>query len=465
MSIWEIVGDILFVFLFVFLNGFFVAAEFAIVKIRATQLEPLEKRGNARARIAREIVSHLDAYLSATQLGITMTSLALGWLGEPMVASMIRPLMGGLGVVDEHIIQLVSFAIAFSIITFLHIVLGELTPKSIAIQKTEMTTLLIAYPLRLFFFVFKPIINTLNNLANAILRMIGIEPASETELMHSEEELRLILAREQGVSASSRSIVLNAMDFRRKQARHIMVPRKEMLALSLTMPVAQSLEIIRANKFSRFPVYKDSIDNIVGVVMTKDIFKQDRDHQAGFTLASVLRDVCVLPETATLEKTLETMQQKKTHMVVLADEYGGTAGLVTLELVLEELVGSIQDEYDREAPEIVKVSDDEYLVDGSLTTNDVERLFNIELSPMDIRSIGGYAVEQWGHIPSVGETFEAAGLRFTAEKIADNAVETVRILRLPPPEPEVAGEADQAKGGETKPKRTRRSKRATHSNE
>jgi CBS domain containing-hemolysin-like protein len=429
MSVWNFIGDVLFVLFFVLLNGFFVAAEFAIVKIRATQLEPLAKRGNLRAKIATDIVVHLDAYLSATQLGITMTSLALGWLGEPMVATMLRPLIQSVGIVDEHIIHAIAFGLAFSVITFLHIVLGELTPKSIAIQKTEATTLAIAYPLRFFYFVFRPIITILNGLANAMLRMIGVQPAGETDLLHSEEELRLLLARERGVSAAGRDLVLNAMDFRHKQARHIMVPRKEMTALSLTAPIAESLAVIRSVKFSRLPVYRDSVDNIVGIIVTKDIFKGDRDHLLGFTLSSVLRDACFLPETATLEKTLETMLQKKTHMIILADEYGGTAGLVTLELVLEEIVGSIQDEYDREAPEVVKISNMEFIVDGSQTTNDVERLFTVELSPMDIRSIGGYVIEQLGHIPVVGESFERAGLKFIVEKVIDNVVELVHIIR------------------------------------
>lgn len=433
MSFWEITADILFVLLFVFLNGFFVAAEFAIVKIRLTQLEPLVQRGNVRAKLAREIVTHLDAYLSATQLGITMTSLALGWIGEPVVAQMLRPWLEVVGIINPHLVEAVSFGVAFSIITFLHIVLGELAPKSIAIQRTYGTTLLVSYPLRAFFFVFRPFIVVLNSMANWILRIIGIQPASDVEIRHSEEELRLILASEPGVSPMSRAVVLNAMDFHRKQARHVMVPRKEMVALSITAPAQESVAVMQANKFSRFPVFKDSIDNIVGVVVTKDIFKHGRHLRQDFTLASVIRDAVFLPETATLEKTLTTMLQKKTHMVLLADEYGGTAGLVTLENVLEELVGTIQDEFDREAPEVVKVSEHEYVVDGSITTNDIERMMNTELSPMDIRSIGGFITEQLGRIPRVGESVQAGGLELTAEKVVENAVETVRIKRILPP--------------------------------
>ena len=249
--------------------------------------------------------------------------------------------------------------------------------------------------------------------------------------MHSEEELRLLLAQEKGVSVTSRQIVLNAMDFRRKQARHCMVPRTEMLTLSLSAPVPESVNLMRKNKYSRYPVYKDSIDNIIGIIYTKDIFKQDRHLKPEFSLVSVLRDATFLPETVGLERVLETMLQRKTHMIILADEYGGTAGLITLEDVLEELVGTIQDEFDRESPEITKVKEDEYLLDASVTTNEVERLMNQELSPKDILSIGGFLLEQLGHIPEQGEQIQVNRLEFTVEQVSDRTIDRVRVKRLP----------------------------------
>jgi CBS domain containing-hemolysin-like protein len=437
---WEWLFGAALILFFVLLNGFFVAAEFAIVKVRATQIEPLAAKGNWRAKIAWEIITHLDAYLSATQLGITMSSLALGWLGEPLVADQLRPLLGNIGIAKPEIVTAVSFGVAFAIITFLHIVLGELAPKSLAIQKASGTALWTAYPLKLFFLVFKPIIWSLNSLANAILRLIGIQPAGESELLHSEEELRLLLAQERGVSVASKNIVLNAMDFRRKQARHSMVPRTEMMTLSLSAPVQENINIMRTNKFSRYPAYRDSIDNIIGVIYTKDIFKQDRHLKADFTLESVLRDATFLPETANLERVLETILQRKTHMVILADEYGGTAGLITLENVLEELVGPIQDEFDRESPEVTKVSDDEYVLDASLTTNDVERLISQELSSKDILSIGGFVLEQLGHIPQKGESVQVNGVEFTVEQVNDRVIDRVRVRRIPPPKDEETAE-------------------------
>ena len=438
----EYLLNIFFVLFLVFLNGFFVATEFAIVKVRLTQIEPLVARGNRRARVTRDVITHLDSYLSATQLGITMSSLALGWVGEPLVADQLLPLFQFFGMVNEHLIQWVSFAVAFSIITFLHIILGELGPKWLAIQKTSATALWVSYPLSLFFAVFKPIIWLLNVSANGILRLVGLRASGSAELSHSEEELRLILAREQRGSKATKDMVLNAMDFRLKQARHCMVPRTEMVTLSMSASAQDNLKVMRTNKFSRYPVYRETIDNIVGIVYTKDIFKADRDHDPLFTLESVLREATFLPETVSLEKTLETMLQRKTHMVILADEYGGTAGLITLELVLEELVGPIQDEFDREAPEMIKLSEDEYLLDASVTTNEVERLFNQELSPKDIFSIGAFVLEQLGHIPVTGERLQVKGIEILVEQVTDRVIDRVRIKRLPLPESDFESQDD-----------------------
>lgn len=431
---WQALFNIFLVLFLVMLNGFFVAAEFAIVKVRSTQIDPLVAKGDRRAKLAKEIITHLDAYLSATQLGITMASLALGWIGEPFVAAMIRPWCEGVGITNVKVIEAISFGIAFSIITFLHIVLGELAPKSLAIQKARATALWIAYPLTLFSNFFKPFIWSLNYLANLILRGLGIHAISESELLHSEEELRLLLAQEQRGSAANKNIVLNAMDFQKKQARHSMVPRKDIVALPISAPIRDNIEKMRAHKFSRYPVYKETIDNIIGIINTKDIFKYDRHVKPEFTLESVLRDANFLPETVSLEKVLEMILQKKNHLIVLADEFGGTAGIITLENVLEELVGPIQDEFDRERPEIVKLGTDEYLLDAALTTNDVERLIERELSPKDILSIGAFVIEQLGHIPQQGERVEVAGAEFTVERVNDRMIDRIRVKRLPLPQ-------------------------------
>lgn len=431
----EYLLNILIVFVVVLMNAFFVAAEFAIVKVRNTQIDPLAEKGNTRAAIAKEIVRHMDAYLSATQLGITMTSLALGWIGEPVVASMLKPLCAVVGLENANVINFIAVTVGFAAITFLHITLGEQAPKWLAIQKAQGTVLFISFPLKVFFTVFKPIIVAINAFSNGILRVIGLGVITASELTHSQEELRLLLSQDKQASATSKDIVLNAMDFRRKHARHVMISRKEIVALSLSAPVKENVEIMRSNKYSRYPIYKDTIDNIIGVVHTKDVFRSERHLKPDFRLEAVLREAVVLAETATLEKVLETMQQKKTHLIVLADEFGGTAGIITMENVLEELVGNIQDEFDTEAPEIVKVSDSEYLVNANITTTDVERLLNQELSPKDILSIGAYTIEHLGHIPRKGEKFRIDSTEFIVESTRDRVVDTIRIRRVPTQKP------------------------------
>ncbi len=359
-----------------------------------------------------------------------MTSLVLGWIGEPLAAKMLLPIFQWIGITQPDIIHGVSFAVAFALITTVHIVAGEQAPKVLAIQKSRETILMVSSPMRIFFFLFKPIINLLNTSSNGLLRLIGIKASTDSELANTEEELRLILAHDTHVSTTTRNIALNAMDFHEKQARHSMVPRREIVALSVQAPIKEAVSIMRMNKFSRFPVFKETIDNIIGVVYTKDIFKHDRHLQPDFTLSSVLRDATFLPETASLERVLTTSLQKKTHMIILVDEYGGTAGIITLENVLEELVGNIQDEFDKEIPDIVKIAENEFIVTGYITTSDVERLFSIELSPSDIRSIGGFIIERLGHIPTVGERLQLNGIEFTTEKVVDNAVESIRIKKL-----------------------------------
>jgi len=431
MDIWQGISNITLLVLIVFLNGFFTASAFALVRVRSTQIEALVVKGHRGAKIARSILENLDVYLSATQFGNVMASVALGWLGEPFVGRMLIGVFANLGISDPQIVQALSFSIAFGLVIFLNIIFGEIVPKSIAIQKAQKLTLWIAYPLRIFFAVFRPFIKALDFVSTLILRVIGIRPVSEEELMHSSEEIRLLLAQEKNVSLTSKTIVLNAMDFRRKQARHFMVPRREIVALKVEAPVQENIEIMRRHKYSRYPVYSELIDNIIGVVHTKDIFNHELNHRENFTLESVLRDVSFLPETVHLEKALDMVLHKKTHVVILVDEYGGTAGLLTLEDVLEELVGPIQDEFDREAPEMTKITDDEYLVDATMTTNEIERLMNKELSPKDVLSIGGFVMEQLGHIPIKGETLKVNGVEFTIEEVDERAVEMIRVKRIP----------------------------------
>ena len=431
MDIWHSVGNITILLLIASLNGFFTASGFALVKVRPTQIDALVAKGHRRARVVRTILDQLDLYLSATQFGNVLTSIALGWLGEPFVARALGGVFQGVGITNPTMIEAVSFGVAFGFVTFLNIIVGELVPKSLAIQKALAIVLVVAYPLRLFFTLFKPFISFLNFFSSLVLKVLGLTTPSDAELAHSTEELRLLLTQEDGVPRESKTLVVNALDFRRKQARHAMVPRPEIVALALESPAGENIELMRQNKFSRYPVFNDTIDNVVGIIHTKDIFKTEIHHQPDFHLDAVLRDAVFLPETVPLQHVLETILHRKTHMVILTDEYGGTAGLITLEDILEELVGAIQDEFDRELPEVTKISEDEYVVDASITTHDVEQIIGQELSIKDIRSLGAFLIEEFGHFPSQGECMTRGRVEFSIEQVDDRVVERVRIKRLP----------------------------------
>ncbi|HWG91625.1 MAG TPA: hemolysin family protein, partial [Candidatus Thermoplasmatota archaeon] len=381
-------GEILFylalVLFLVFLNGFFVAAEFAIVKIRATQIEESLKAGNRRAKRAKHVVNHLDAYLSATQLGITLASLGLGWIGEPAIAHLIvEPLLAYAGVTSETVITTVSFAIAFAVITFLHIILGELAPKSLAIQKPMGTTLAIAAPLHMFFVIFKPAIWVLNGTANRLLRLIGVQPASEAELVHSEEEVRIILSEagrpDDSGDQERTNLALRVMDLKDTTVGSIMTPRSRLAVLDLKDSWAETMRKARAQGFSRFPVVDGGLDNVVGMVLFRDLVTASEDKSAP-NLRALLREMPFVPESQRAEDLLWELVRRGRHMAVVVDEFGSSSGLVTLEDIFEEIVGEIRDEYDEgEQRAYRKVADGHYFMMGEIPLREVEQLLDVEL--------------------------------------------------------------------------------------
>lgn len=424
------------VFALVFLNGFFVAAEFAIVKVRTTQIEPLIKSGMKRAKLARQVITHLDAYLSATQLGITLTSLGLGWLGEPFVAHMLQPLFVLAGITNATVVAAVSFGVAFSIITFLHIVLGELAPKSLAIQRAQKVTLGIAAPLHMFFVVFKPAIWLLNGAANYFLRIVGIDPVSESDLAHSEEELRILLSQGKTISTTSRSILLRAMELRDRTVREVMVPRTQIVYLSTEKTLDESLKIALESQFTRYPLCEKDLDNVLGMIHLKDMFRMKEQHSSsplpngrGAQLLSIKRELLFVPETTPLEKMLNTFLTKRVLMAIAVDEYGGTAGLITLENVLEELVGEIRDEFDVEPLMVQKVSEGEYLIDGTMPLHDFARMFEVVPDTKDVVTVSGYAVHLLGRVPERGATLQLDQWRGTIESVDKKKVKQLRIRK------------------------------------
>lgn len=428
---WLVTLKIAAVFFLVFLNGFFVAAEFAIVKVRSTQLAAVARRGDPRAKRAQHLVEHLDAYLSATQLGITLASLGLGWIGEPAVADLIAPALLRFGIESEAVLHTIAFSIAFATITFLHIILGELAPKSIAIQRAQGTTLAIARPLHWFYLVFKPAITVLNGSANWLLKLVGIRPASESERAHSEEELRLLLAeaRQGQTSAMGRELILNALDLRRREVREIMVPRPRVVALNAAQSAEANLRVAWEAGYTRFPLTeRGDLDRLTGMVHLKDLIRLSQAPE-GKDLASIRRELPMVPEGMAAETLLNLLLAKHVHMAAVIDEHGGTVGLVTLEDILEELVGEIQDEFDEEVASVRRVADNEYLADGAAPLYEVADLLDLPLKSREVSTIGGYVVERLGRIPAVGERVELPGVSVLVRSADRKRVKSLLLTR------------------------------------
>ena len=406
---WEPGGVVLLklgaIALLVFLNGFFVAAEFALVKVRGSQLEALSAEGNMGAGIARQVMANLDAYLSACQLGITLASLGLGWVGEPFLARMLQPLFTMASIESPAIIRATSFALAFFTITFLHIVLGEQAPKILAIRKALATSIVISPPLRLFYIVFKPAIWFLNASSNWVLRhLLRLEPAAHGEGSHSEEELRLILDQSEKtdeVSSLGRDLLINALDLRQRVVRDIMTPRGQVVFLDIEKSFEENVKIALESRHTRFPLCRGHLDNTIGLIHIKELVPMMRDPQPD--LLRIKRDLIPVPEMMSLEKLLNLFLTRHAHLAIVVDEYGGTVGMVTLENVLEEIVGDIQDEFDSEKAEFRKISENEFSVDGAVGLYELHDLAGLELESADVSTIGGYVTHLLGHLPKQGE--------------------------------------------------------------
>jgi CBS domain containing-hemolysin-like protein len=429
-----IVLKLLAVFALVVLNGFFVASEFAIVKIRSSQLEALEDPGDRRLPFAKRATEHLDAYLSASQLGITLASLGLGWIGEPFLAQMLHPLFLSFGITSETVIRTTSFILAFSTITFLHIVLGEQAPKVFAIRKPLSTTLWISAPLHLFYVLFRPAIWFLNVSSNLILKhLFKMEPASEIEAAHSEEELRVILtdsADSQEVSKVGKELLMNTLDLRRRVVRDIMTPRGEVVYLDSEKPFEENLKRAIASRHTRFPVCRLHLDNPLGLVHIKDILGL-MQQPAPPDLLTIKRDLLLVPELMPLEKLLTLFLSRGAHLGVVVDEFGGTVGIVTLDNVLAEIVGDIRDEFDAAPAEFQRMSDDEFTVKGTLGLYELNDFTDLKLESAEVSTVGGYIVNLLGHIPRAGEQVRVGDYLATVLQSDGRRIGALKFQRAP----------------------------------
>lgn len=433
-----IILKLLVVVFLVALNGFFVAAEFALVKIRDTQLENLVREGHGGAKVARKIIKNLDGALSACQLGITLASLGLGWVGEPVFSDILQPVYGWLNIHSEDLRHQISFVIGFSIITFLHIVVGELAPKSWAIQQPLTASLLVSRPLQLFNRISYPFIWVLNHAAMWILRRFGIEPVSEGEMIHSHDELRLLIAATQKHSGGTnlgQSIVINAMDLHRRRARDVMRPRHEIVVLNTESSMTEALDLAEKSRYSRFPISEGGdLDKIRGVIHYKDMFGWRLRTKSVEDLIPAARKLVYVPPTARLETVLKILLERKLHMAFVVDEYGGTVGMVTLENILEELVGQIQDEFDQEKPLAEPVAENTWSIQGNFPLHDLAELAGEPLDEgQNVVTASGFVTQRLGGFPKVGDTLQLTRSTITVAETDGRTISKLTLTKAPEP--------------------------------
>ncbi len=425
--------DILITISLVVLNAFFVAAEFAIVKVRYSQIQIKAEQGNKLAKKSQHIIKHLDTYLSATQLGVTLASLGLGWVGEPIVASIITKTftLFGLTLAPETL-HAIALPTAFILITMLHIIFGELAPKSIAIRKSEATALFVAYPLNLFYKIFQPFIWLMNAISNALLKTIDIQPAGDQDI-HSTDELQLLVKQSKDggeIEEENYEIIKNAFDFTDHTVKQIMVPRQQIFGLDIDLPKNEIIEKILEYGYSRVPIYQDSIDNIIGIAYAKDVLK-GQYLNPDFNLRDLLHQTYYIIGTKRISDILGEFQKRHLHIAIVIDEFSGTQGLVTLEDILEELVGEIQDEDDDERPIVEKKDERTYIIQSTCLLTDInEDLPHPFAISENYNTLSGLMLYNFNRIPKLNDKITAEGYELTVIKIQHRTIQAVQAKYL-----------------------------------
>lgn len=419
---------------FLLLNAFFVASEFAIVKVRPSQIETEAKESGADPKLAMHVVSNLDGYLSANQLGITISSLALGFLGEPFVSALVSPLLSYVNL-PEKAIYPTSLVLAYAAFTFLHVVLGELVPKSIAIRKALAVTMFLVRPLHLFFKGFHWVIVFFNSTANWVLKHIcRIEPVSEGEHIHSAEEIALLVnqsGQQQEVTETEREILINALGLNELWVRDVMTPRNEVVVLDADEPFDKTLDIAIRSKHTRFPLVKGHLDHSIGLIHIKDLFKLIHDPDPD--LMRIKRELKIVPDTMPLDTLLKFFLREHAHLALAVDEFGTPVGIVFLDNIMEELVGDIQDEFDNERSTFNRINDEEFVVEGTMTLNDLgDYVPELELESGEVTTVGGYVTQQLGRFPEVGETLEVLGYEARVTSTDGRRVGQIHFRKLVP---------------------------------
>ncbi|MGH7624425.1 MAG: hemolysin family protein [Gemmatimonadaceae bacterium] len=437
LSTWGIVFRLLAVLLLVFANAFFVAAEFGLVGARRSRIDAAAARGERSAKHVQQALKHLDLYISGTQLGITLASLSLGWIGESTVAELLDRLFAQLGYRVPPALTHSAAAVttAFIIITFLHIVLGELAPKSIALVNPERVSRVVVQPLRLFSRVMRPFIAILNGAANGILRIGGLHTVQDSARVHSPEELRLLVMQTRAhglLNETDSQMLAGVFDFHNKKARDVMRPRIEVAAVPVEATEPEVREILRRERYSRYPVYHETLDDVVGIFLAKDLWLHDGAEP--FSLRGAVREALYLPDTRAAERVLDDLRRTRAHMAIVLDEFGGTAGIITVEDLVEEVMGDIVDEYDIATREVLEQNGVLELA-GSLSLIDVRSDHNVNIPNGSWSTLGGYVFSRLGRLPRVSDRVPFPGGELEVIAMDGRRVAAVRVHRAPPPEP------------------------------
>lgn len=435
------------VVILVLANGFFVAAEFSLVSVRRTRIEELVRQGTPGSASVKRALEDPDRFIAATQLGITIASLGLGWLGEPALSHFIEPVLALLPAAwvgtASHTI---SAALAFAVITFLHVVVGELMPKSIALQRPEATALVVARPTLWTELIFKPAIIALNGTGNFLLRVIGMRASSGHELVHSVEELKMLVqaSGEGGVlEVSERDMLDNVFDFGDLTTHEVMVPRTEMISVSADAPLEDLIQLAIKHPHTKYPVYESDLDHIVGIANVKDLVRVQHGDRRAATIRGLMREAHVVPDTLRLGALLQQFRAKRQHMAIVIDEYGGTAGLVTLDDLISQIVGDVADPFDKSGPDIQRLPNGAALIDGLTQIEAVNDALGLALHDDNYDTIAGYMLGQLGRMARVGDTVEADGTRLKVEALDGLRIARISLARSPKPDAAAAPAAGE----------------------
>lgn len=424
-------SQLILIVILILVNAVFVVTEYAIVRVRSSEIDVLVNKGNLRAKGAKEVINKLDRYISATQLGITFVNLLLGWVGEDVFIQMLGPVFTALGL-ESSIAQTFSVIVGLLIITYFTITVGELAPKAFAIRKYVSVALWFSYPLTIFYKIFKPFIWLLNASASVLIRMMGMTPGNQDHSVQSEDEIRQVIyegTKSGVIDSTEHQLIEKIFDFNDKVAKQVMIRRQDMVVLDIDLPRDKIYQRVIDEGYSRIPVYKDTIDNIIGIIYSKDLIAS-AEHRELISLSDIIRPAYFVSETKNIGILMREFQKQKVHMGIVVNEFGGVEGLVTMEDIIEEITGEIMDEYDVETPEVIKGKSQEYLVNPVILISDFNKKFKTNIPDVEeYNTLGGFLFKVTGHIPELYERIDYGGYTFVISAKQRNTIKQVKVIK------------------------------------